>query len=53
MTSDRLRQKITFKSIIFGKPEKIEVTAIGVFAHVLCKIGFIFIVVGFVMSFIK
>ena len=53
MTSDELKKKVTLKSLIVPEHEKIEVTGIGVFAYVLGKIGFIFIVIGFVMSFIK
>lgn len=53
MTTDQLKKKVTLKSLIVPEPEKIEVTGIGVFAHVLGRIGFFFLVIGFVMSFIK
>ena len=53
MTFDRLSQKVTLKSLIIDKPEKIEVTGVGVFAVVLGKIGLGMLIIGFFMSFIK
>lgn len=53
MRSDQLSRKVTFKSLFSISSGKVQVTAIGVFANVLGKIGMVLLVAGFAMSFMK
>lgn len=52
MTYERLTSKVTLKNF-FTKSKSIQLSSVGVFAHILGKIGFIFLVISFLTGFFE
>lgn len=52
MSYEQLTAKVTLKNF-FTKSNSIQLSAIGIFAHILGKIGFLFLVVSFVIGFFE